>query len=265
VLAHERQARIAALVGERGVATVSDLAAELGASESTIRRDLDRLAHDRRLVKVHGGAMALERAHLTRDLTLPDRYGLHAGEKDAICRLAATLVGPDDFVYLDAGSTVEALASLLAPTRAAFATNSVSTAFVLAAKGLRVIVLGGELVDATKALSGPDTTEAIARYNFTLGFWGTNGVTAEAGFTVQDRGEAAVKSAALARCARPYVLADASKLGKRSLITYAPLEAATLVTAGDVPAQWRGREGVVVADAAGIGDNGPVEDGEPGR
>ncbi|MST72586.1 DeoR/GlpR family DNA-binding transcription regulator [Olsenella porci] len=247
MLAQERLSRIVRMVGERGTATVSDLAQATGASESTIRRDLDRLHEANRLVKVHGGAMAMEAAHLTRDLTLAERHGLHAGEKLAIARHAASLVGPDDFVYLDCGATVERLVDQLSPScGATFATNSVEHAMRLAAKGLAVIVLGGRLTSATAALTGPDTLEAVARYHFTLGFWGSNGITEECGYTVQDRGEAAVKSAALAHCARGFVLADASKLGRTSLITYAPLSSATLVTSGDVPDEWARRDNVVV-------------------
>ena len=248
MLAQERLSRIVRMVGERGTATVSELAQATGASESTIRRDLDRLHEANRLVKVHGGAMAMEAAHLTRDLTLAERHGLHVGEKLAIARRAASLVGPDDFVYLDCGSTVERLVDQL-PTScgATFATNSVEHAMRLAAKGLAVIVLGGRLTSATAALTGPDTLEAVARYHFTLGFWGSNGITEESGYTVrEDRGEAAVKSAALAHCARDFVLADASKLGRTSLITYAPLSSATLVTSGDVPDEWARRDDVVV-------------------
>lgn len=247
MLAQERLSLIERMVGERGTATVSELARATGASESTIRRDLDRLREANRLVKVHGGAMAMEAAHLTRDLTLAERHGLHAGEKLAIARYAASLVGRDDFVYLDCGSTIEQLVDVLSPSvGASFATNSVENAMRLAAKGLEVIVLGGRLTSATAALTGPDTLEAVSRYHFTLGFWGSNGITVESGYTVQDRGEAAVKSAALAHCARGYVLADASKLGRTSLITYAPLSAATLVTSGDVPDEWARRDDVVV-------------------
>lgn len=247
MLAEERLARIVQMVEAQGTATVSNLAQATGTSESTIRRDLDKLQEANRLVKVHGGATAMETAHLTRDLTLPERYGLHADEKLAIARHAASLIQPDEFVYLDCGSSVERLVDLISPTMgASFATNSAEHAIKLAAKGVDVTVLGGRLTAATAALTGPDTLEAISRYHFTLGFFGCNGITPHVGYTVQDREEAAVKAAALAHTGRRCVLADASKLGRVSLITYAQLDEATLVTAGQVPDEWSQRDNVVV-------------------
>lgn len=245
MLAEERLSRICELVATRGTATVAELASILETSESTIRRDLDKLDQAHRLVKVHGGATTLESAHLTRDLTLPERYCLHADEKRVIAARAAAFIGPDDFVYLDAGSTVEELISQLTETRALFATDSVSHAMALAARGCRVTVLGGELKSATEALVGPDALSAIGRYHFTIGFWGTNGATPEAGYTTPDRNEAMVKQLSMEHTDRRYVLSDASKLGATSLVTFAPFDSATFLTAGPVPEGYRTLENVV--------------------
>lgn len=254
MLAEERLARIAAAVERCGTASIAELAAEVGVSESTVRRDLDRLDEAHRLVKVRGGAAAREVAHLTRDLTLGERRGLHAAEKRAICERAAGLVGPDDFVYLDAGSTIAELAGLLAGAGAGatFATDSVTTAARLAERGCRVIVLGGELKGATGAAVGPDACAQLERYRFTLGFFGANAVSLEAGCTVPEADEAAVKRLALARSARRYVLADASKLGRVSRVSFAAFDDATLITCGDVPAAYRARENVHVVGALGV-------------
>lgn len=245
MLAEERLARIVAMVSRRGTVTVQDLAAALGISESTVRRDLDKLDQAHRLVKVHGGATTLESAHLTRDLTLVERHGLHTAEKEAICAYAATLVRPDDFVYLDAGSTTEVLIDRLAEKRAAYVTDSVSHAMKLAARGFRVTVLGGELKSATEALVGPDALASLARYHFTLGFWGSNGITPEAGFTTPDRNEAMVKQVSMEHASRRYVLSDASKFGLTSLVTFARFEDATILTSGDVDETYRSFENVV--------------------
>lgn len=245
MLAEERLARIVDMVAQRGTATVAELAAELETSESTIRRDLDKLDQAHRLVKVHGGATTLEGALITRDLTLAERYGLHVDEKRAIAAHAASLVGPDDFVYIDAGSTTEELVNCLTESRALYVTDSVSHALKLAARGLSATVLGGELKSATEALVGPDALAALERYHFTLGFWGTNGATPEAGYTTPDRNEAMVKQVSMEHTARRYVLADATKLGRTSLVTFADFRDATLVTSALADDTYRSFDNIV--------------------
>ena len=245
MLTAERHARIVEMVRLRGTVTVPELAAALETSESTIRRDLDKLDQAHQLVKVHGGATTRESAHLTRDLTLGERHGLHDEEKRAICARAAALVQPDDFVYLDAGSTTEILLDLLPPTRAGYVTDSVSHAIRLASRGLSVTVLGGELKSATEALVGPGALDSLSRLHFTLGFWGANGITPEAGLTSPEPNEAMVKRASMARATRRYVLADASKLGRTSLVAFADFCDATIVTCGDVPEEYRSFDNVM--------------------
>lgn len=247
MLAEERLSRIVEKVEAAGTVTVTDLAQALDISESTIRRDLDKLDNAGRLNKVHGGATRIGAAGATRDLSLAERHIMHAEEKHALARRAAGLIGPDDFVYLDAGSTIEELVEQIWETRATYATDSVSHALKLAAKGCRVIVLGGELKSVTEALVGPDTLDAIARYHFTLGFWGANGVTLEDGFTTPDRNEAQVKQLSMEHTSCRYVLADASKVGVTSLVGFSPFDAATLVTSGlpEELAAYRERENVV--------------------
>ena len=239
MLTAERHARIVEMVARQGTVTVPELASALDISESTIRRDLDKLDQAHRLVKVHGGATTLESAHLTRDLTLEERHGLHAEEKRAICAYAATLVGPDDLVYLDAGSTVEELINHLAERGARYVTDSVSHAMKLAARGFHVTVLGGELKSATESLVGPDTIAAISRYHFTIGFWGVNGITPENGLTSPESNEALIKQLTMEHTARRYVLADATKFDNTSLVRFGAFDSATIVTCGDVPEKYK--------------------------
>ena len=114
--------------------------------------------------------------------------------------------------------------------RATYATDSVSHALKLASRGFEVIVLGGSLKSATQAVVGPDTNSAIARYHFTLGFWGANGITREDGFTTPDAAEAEVKRLSMRQTLHRFVLADASKADRVSRVTFADFDDATLVT-----------------------------------
>jgi DeoR family fructose operon transcriptional repressor len=82
----------------------------------------------------------------------------------------------------------------------------------------------------TEVLVGAETVNAIRRYHFTVGFWGTNGAGLETGFTTPEFTEAAVKQISLEHTVRPYILADSSKFSKISLITFADFGDATVVT-----------------------------------
>ena len=183
MLAEDRLEKIVALVNEHGSITATDLMQLLDASESTIRRDLTRLAQMGRIVKVHGGATAVTRTVVSSDQTVYEKYSVHLEEKTAIARFAATLIGPDDFVYIDAGSTTERLVDFITETRATYFTNSISVAHALLSRGCRVLVPAGELKPVTEALVGEQTVDTLRRYHFTIGFFGTNGATPDEGFT----------------------------------------------------------------------------------
>ena len=211
MLADDRLNAIVRMVTEAGSMSVADLAEALDVTASTIRRDLQTLDRVHRLAKVHGGATSLERAHIARDLTIPERSELHVDDKRAIVRAAACLIEPGSFVYIDSGSTTLQLVSCvplrappLPPSRedpadadVAYVTNSVGHARRLMERGCRVMVTGGELKPETEALVGPDATAMLARYRFACGFWGANGISKKHGMTSPDPLEAEVKRVAI--------------------------------------------------------------------
>jgi DeoR family fructose operon transcriptional repressor len=230
MLFEERAALILGEVNRNRVAAVQDLAALANTSESTIRRDIAQLAKAGRLNKVHGGATALEALYVAEESDVLTKSGLNTREKMAIANFAATLITDDDFVYIDAGTTTLALVEAIAHSRATFITNAIVHARILLGKGLSVCVTGGKLKSGTEALTGPDTMSALERYNFTKAFIGANGVAVRQGFTTTDINEAAVKSKAASKAHTAYVLADSSKFGLVTPVTFAVAELVTVIT-----------------------------------
>ena len=208
MLAEDRLNAIVSMVQQAGSVTVPELADTLGVTASTIRRDLQTLDRAHRIAKVHGGATSLERAHVTRDLTLNERSDLHNDDKERICARAAALVEPESFVYIDSGSTT-----------------------------LRLI--------ETEALVGPDALAPLDRYNFNCGFWGSNGIAAEQGFTTPDIEEAQVKRISMRHTAKRFVISDASKFGMVAPVKFADFRDATIITAGEVPTKYRAMDNVI--------------------
>ncbi len=230
MLAEQRAERILEELARRRAVTVTDLCQTTGASEATIRRDLNALAKRGKLSKVHGGAVLADGEFHGEELDMETKRGLFAEEKDRAARYAAGLIGDGDVVFLDAGTTVLCMADHLGDSRALFLTNSVECACRLMERNLRTHVLGGMLKAGTMALIGAETLSALGRYNFTKAFLGANGVAIAQGFTTPDPEEAAVKALAAERARESYVLADSSKFGQVTAAVMFPLGAACIIT-----------------------------------
>lgn len=106
MLAEERFREIQKYVEIHGTVTVQELTDLLNTSESTVRRDLTELHKRGTLIKVHGGATTVGTSVRTRDEELSVRRDRNTEEKHKIAAYAAELIEADDFVYLDAGSSV---------------------------------------------------------------------------------------------------------------------------------------------------------------
>ncbi|MDR1711503.1 MAG: DeoR/GlpR family DNA-binding transcription regulator [Propionibacteriaceae bacterium] len=247
MLADERYERILGLLREKGAATVAEFCAALGASEATVRRDLVHLDEGGQLTKVFGGAKAKGFQSVSKDDALQARMSVNLEEKRLIVQAAAQLVGPDDFVYLDAGSTTALLAESLTQPDAVYVTNGIAQAKELAARRFDVRLIGGRLKPVTEAVIGGQAVQDLQRFNFSIGFFGANGVTLDRGHTTPDPEEAMVKAQAVKQCQKAYVLADAAKVGQVSPVTFAAFGDAHLITSKLLDSSLRGHSGVTEA------------------
>ncbi len=230
MLAEERFQMILSLVKERKTVTVQELTKRLAASESTIRRDLTVLHEKGLLIKVFGGAASVDVSYATRDDTVEQRQDLNREDKLAVARFAAHLIEKDDFVFLDAGTSTGLMIDFIAQSGVVFVTDCITHARRLAEKGFSAYMLGGELKAATDAVVGGNTLKDLERYNFTKGFFGTNGIHLQNGFSTPDMNEALVKEKAMKRCKQCFILADASKFNKISPVTFGSFSSATVIT-----------------------------------
>lgn len=252
MLAEDRLLRIVETVNQRGSITVPELALMFDTSESTIRRDLDKLDHVGRLVKVHGGAASLNNsvvstAYVTHDTAMEEKRKLNADSKARLAAWAAAQIKPEDFVYIDAGTTTQRIMDELGPEalKATYVTNSVPTATALASRGCKTFVLGGEIKSITEAIVGPAAISALGSYNFTKGFFGANGVSQTQGYSTPESNEAMVKHLAMQHCLDCYVLADASKVDRVSPVTFAAFDEAIFVTTAPVKSSYSSCSNVV--------------------
>ena len=244
MLTEQRFDIILKLLEEKKSVTVTELRELLDASESTVRRDITALDKAGKLTKVFGGAVALNHKVTAYEPTVAQKSELNKEEKKKIAKYAASLITPDDFVYLDAGTTTGLMLEYLAGIRAAFVTNAVSHAQTLAKMGIRVYLIGGELKSSTEAVVGSQAMQMIQMYHFTKGFFGTNGITRREGFTTPDTSEAIVKSTAMKQCKDVYILTDKSKFGEVSSVTFGGFTDAKILTE-EIPKEYQDSKNIL--------------------
>ena len=231
MLNSERHDVILKIVNEKGAVSVAELTEALGVSESTIRRDLLELSRSGSLKKVHGGATLTKKQFVSSEDTVSDKQDKNIDEKRLIAKYAAEQISDSDFVYIDAGTTTLCMIDYLPENlKASFVTNGISHAKMLSKRNFRVVILGGQLKSTTEAVIGFVAAKNLQSYNFTKAFLGANGITETQGFSTPDSEEAFVKAAAIDRSFASYVLADSSKFGKVSSVSFATVDRACIIT-----------------------------------
>ena len=235
-----RRAQILERIQRDGGVSVADLARDHAVSQVTVHRDLEQLARDGLVERVHGGAKALRGLGMPAIATAWEQRVQQAGPaKAAIAAHAARMVPNGSTIFLDASSTALALARRLMedpPYELTLVTNSPAIAHELVAETVHVVVCPGELDQHMRMLAGRWTVEFLHELNFDVAFVSAAGVTLDAGLTTSRRPLADVVVAAGAEAARTVGLIDASKFGRSSLLTIAGAQELDLiVTDGALP------------------------------
>ncbi|ARF71113.1 DeoR/GlpR family DNA-binding transcription regulator [Kitasatospora albolonga] len=242
LLAEQRRALILDEVRKRGGVRVNELTRRLNVSDMTIRRDLDALARQGVVEKVHGGAVPVVEAS-THEPGFEAKSALEQGAKEEIARTAAAMAPPGSAVALSGGTTTYALARhLLDVPDLTVVTNSVRVADVFhdaqrpapgraARPGAATVVLTGGVRTPSDALVGPVADRAIDSLHFDLLFLGVHGISAEAGLSTPNLAEAETNRRFVRAARRVVVVADHTKWGTVGLSSFAALdEVDTFVT-----------------------------------
>ncbi|MFF2503414.1 DeoR/GlpR family DNA-binding transcription regulator [Streptomyces sp. NPDC058067] len=248
LLAEQRRALILDEVRRRGGVRVNELTRKLGVSDMTVRRDLDALARQGVLEKVHGGAVPVVEAS-THEPGFEAKSGLELSAKEDIARAAAALAAPGTAIALSGGTTTYALAHhLLDVPDLTVVTNSVRVADVFhnaqrtsgQRQGAATVVLTGGVRTPSDSLVGPVADQAIAALHFDVLFLGVHGISLEAGLSTPNLAEAETNRRLVQSARRVVVVADHTKWGTVGLSSFASLDQVdTLVTDAGLPAEVR--------------------------
>jgi DeoR/GlpR family transcriptional regulator of sugar metabolism len=212
VNASARRRALAAMVRQRGSIAVSELAAEFGCSEMTVRRDLDALERDGVVRRTHGSAV-------TASLRAGEKpYPVRAFEaseaKERIGRAVAALISDGETVALDAGTTTAEVGRALRGRPVTVLPLGIRTLVDLAYDDqVRLIAPGGDVRAGELVVTGDLAEVAFERLRFDTFVLGACGIDAGHGVTTHVPADARVKRIAVAASARTIVVADRSKLG----------------------------------------------------
>ncbi|MEV5600690.1 DeoR/GlpR family DNA-binding transcription regulator [Streptomyces sp. NPDC052299] len=232
MLAAERRDHLLGLLVREGKIVAKDVAAELGISEDSVRRDLRDLAAEGLCQRVYGGALPASPAVVDYDA----RRAVAPDGKRKVAAAAAALVRPGGSVILDGGTTALAVAQALPKDLACTViTHSPTIATQLIDHPrAELFLLGGRVFKHSAVACGAAAVEAAQNVSADLCLLGVTGVHPEAGLTTGDAEEAAMKRALAARAAETYILASYEKIGTASPYRVLPWEKITgLITDAD--------------------------------
>ncbi len=235
----ERQQALTRLLDRQRRLSVAEICAHYSISEATARRDLDALADQGLLQRVHGGAILVRRAE--PEMPILERRREQAEEKRRIGLAAAELVQDGETVFLGSGTTVLEVAQNLRSRRnLTIITNSLPAINTLAAlPGISVIVLGGMLRDSELSFIGHITEQALAEVRADKVIISVRALTLEQGLTNDYLPETLTDRAILSVGREVVLVADHTKLGAVAPAFLASLKSVhTLVTDSQTGAEF---------------------------
>jgi DeoR family glycerol-3-phosphate regulon repressor len=217
-----RKSDILEIARQAGRVSVDDLATGFGVTVQTIRRDLTELCEAGLLARTHGGAMLPSGV---TNIAYAERRRLSADAKDAIARTAAALIPPGASLFLNIGTTTEAVARALMDTpNLMVVTNNLNVAQIMGAHPTaEVILTGGRLRRADGGLTGDIAVETIRQFKVDMAVIGASALDAEGDLLDFDEGEVRVSRAILSQARGAMLVADTGKLSRAAPVRIASL------------------------------------------
>lgn len=228
----ERRKRIIQMLELNGKVEIIQLSETLGVTPMTIRRDLDVLEKQKKLIRTHGAAVPPQ--GLIVEQTFESKAGKAVLEKQAIAREAISFVRDGMTVLLDSGTTTLQIAKLLkSRDKVTVITNDIKIAAELMDSELEIILLGGRLQNGVGSLYGALTSETLRSLHVDLFFLGTPALHSSLGITATTIEKAALKKDMCQAAEQIILVADSSKFHQKAFSKVCDLEdITTIITDG---------------------------------
>ncbi len=211
MLAAERRSVILEKIHQDKKVLVAELSKEFEVSEETIRRDLDRLEQEGRVIKSYGGAVLNEKNNI--DLPFNIRWKSNPMGKQKIAELVSREIEDGDHIFLDASTTAVFIAKNIKEKKnLTIITNSIENLLELSdVKDWNIISTGGDLDVSSMSLMGKRAFDAVSSFNADKVFFSCKGFDVAKGVTDGREDIAGIKLAMINSAKKIYLAVDSSK------------------------------------------------------
>lgn len=214
-----RKREILKQLKEKELLEVNEIAQILGVSDITIRRDFDQLANEKLLVRTHGGAVLLEE----KPFAFETKETKNIEAKKLIGQKASALINDGHTIFLDCGSTTLQMCPFLHDKKIKIITNSLPVVSAMQGSKATINLIGGEIDPERQAIHGKMAEWHIIQYYADKAFIGVDAIDNDNSLWAQSEKEASNSIAMIQNAHQTFVLADSSKLGKKSYLKFGEL------------------------------------------
>ncbi|WP_032093066.1 MULTISPECIES: DeoR family transcriptional regulator [Pasteurellaceae] len=218
----ERQKQLLNLISQNNIISIASLVEILGVSHMTVRRDIQKLEQEGRVVSVSGGVKLLE--HLFTEPTHQDKSLLSMRQKEHIGMQAAQSIPRNTTVYLDAGTTTLEIAHRIVDRDDLLVvTNDFMIANFLMMNGkCELLHTGGSINKANYSSVGELAAQLLRQISLDIAFVSTSSWNLK-GLTTPDENKLPVKRAIMQSSQKKVLVSDSSKYGKSATFHICPL------------------------------------------
>ncbi|MFA7125909.1 MAG: DeoR/GlpR family DNA-binding transcription regulator [Sphaerochaetaceae bacterium] len=228
----QREEKIIQLLQNTSDLSVTELGKILGVSTVTIRTDLRALASKGMVLRTRGSAIPAYHPLLL------EKQASNMAAKEAIAKVAATLVSDGDRIMITNGTTSALVAKYLLGKRdIQVVTNStLLIPYARVNPNMSMTMVGGEFRPSAEALVGPTAVKQLQEYHVAIAFTGTDGFSIEHGLTTHLMENAEIVRKMCAQAVKKVLVADSSKFGKQGFVKIFPVsEIDVLITDSELP------------------------------
>ena len=210
-------------IAENKAVSLDKLCDTFNLSKNTIRRYINELAEKGCIEKIYGGVVAKNQ---TLFISYEERNDKNIEAKATIGARASAFIHDNDIIYIDSGTTTFHMVEYIKyRDNITVITNNLHIINALfSCENIHIISPGGQLMHKTSSFAGIESINMLKHYNITKAFMSTTGVSIENGLTNSSKEEFEFKKFVAQKSGELYLLADSSKFGISSLLTYCPLE-----------------------------------------